>query len=271
MPDWIPEMVPVPAGTFLLGSPPDEPRRLEVEGPQQTVRIGTPFAVGRFAVTVDQFAAFVADSGHPVGSMCKLWNGADFEDRPGSFHHPGFAQTGDHPAVCVSWEDATGYAAWLSAVSGRRFRLLTEAEWEYAARAGTVTPYWWGASVQPDQANANFSTLAGADGRPGTWRRHTVPVCSFAPNPWGIYQVSGNVWEWVQDEWSGSHAGVPSDGSVRARVPGASKRVLRGGSWLNGPPGLRCARRHAADPGWRRSDIGFRLAEDTMRPSRFNA
>jgi formylglycine-generating enzyme required for sulfatase activity len=98
-----------------------------------------------------------------------------------------------------------------------------------------------------------------------------VPVSSFAPNPWGIYQVNGNVWEWVQDEWSGSHAGAPSDGSVRPRVPGASKRVLRGGSWLNRPNGIRCARRHAADPGWRRSDTGFRLAEDTMRPSRSNA
>ncbi len=263
MHDWIPEMAPVPAGTFLLGSPPGEPGRLDVEGPQRTVSFESPFAVGRFAVTVDQFAAFVARSGHPAGVMCKLWNGAGFEERPGSFRSPGFAQTGDHPAVCVSWEDATAYAAWLSAVSGRCFRLLTEAEWEYAARAGSVTPYWWGDSVESGQANANFSSFADTDGKPGPWRHHTVPVGSFAPNPWGLHQVNGNVWEWVQDKWSGSHAGVPADGRAREQVSGASKRVLRGGSWLNGPPGLRCARRHAADPGWRRSDIGFRLAEDT--------
>src|SRR5262249_35063340 len=150
-----------------------------------------------------------------VGMACKQWDGTDWYDRPGSFRSPGFVQTGDHPAVCVSWEDATAYVGWLSSKSGRRFRLLTESEWEYAARAGTVTRFWWGESIAPNQANGNFSSIADPNGKNGPWRQSTVPVDSFEPNPWGIYQVHGNVWEWVEDCWSVSHAGVSIDGSAR--------------------------------------------------------
>ena len=258
--DWCPEMVLLPTGSFLMGSPDDERDRLAVEGPQQLVMIEEPFAVSKFAVTVDQFAAFVADSGHAVGTTCKLWNGSHWQERPGSFRSPGFGQTGDHPAVCVSWVDARAYVDWLSAKSERGFRLLTEAEWEYAARAGTVTPFWWGASITPERANYNVSAASDSDGNSGSWRQHTVPVDSFDPNQWGLYQVHGNVWEWVEDCWSRSHAGAFIGGSAR-QGPSTCKRVLRGGSWLNGPPGLRSARRHAAEPSFRRSDVGFRVAE----------
>ena len=260
VPEIVPETVVVPAGTFLLGSPEDEPGRLPVEGPQQRIAIERPFGVGKFAVTVDQFAAFVAASGHQLGATCGQWDGADWRERPGSFLSPGFAQGGNHPAVCVSWEDAAAYAAWLAARTGRRFRLLTEAEWEYAARAGTATPYWWGDTISPGQANGKLGTAIGAGGG-GTWLQRTLPVASFAPNPWGLYQVHGNIWEWVQDCWQPSHAGAAPNGSARQGPPD-SKRVVRGGGWLNSPQGLRSARRHAADRRLRRSDIGFRIAED---------
>jgi formylglycine-generating enzyme required for sulfatase activity len=258
--DWCPEMVLLPAGTFLMGSPDDERGRLVVEGPQQSVTIEKSFAVGRYAITVDQFAAFVADSERPVGTTCKQWSGTDWHDRPGSFRSPGFVQSGDHPAVCVSWEDAMAYVGWLSSRSGRRFRLLTEAEWEYAARGCTVTPFWWGEAITPNQANGNFSSTADPDSKGDLWRQRTLPVDSFEPNPWGIYQVHGNVWEWVEDCWNDSHAGGPTNGGAR-QGPSTCKRVLRGGSWLNRPQGLRSARRHAAERGYRRSDIGFRVAE----------
>jgi formylglycine-generating enzyme required for sulfatase activity len=133
---------------------------------------------------------------------------------------PGFAQSGKHPAVCVSWADAQGYAAWLSFRSGRRFRLLTEAEWEYAARAGSVTRYWWGESITPDQANYKIG-----DGAAG---RRTVPVDCFDPNPWGLYQMHGNVWEWVEDCWSQNYAGASKNGEPRAGEWDC-KRVVRGG------------------------------------------
>ena len=243
-----------------MGSPDDERGRIAVEGPQKRVTIAEPFAVGRFAVTLDQFAAFVADSDHLVGTTSRQWSGTDWENRPGSFRSPGFVQTGDHPAVCVSWEDAAACVGWLSSKSGRRFRLLTEAEWEYAARAGTATPFCWGEAITPNQANGNFSTNDDANSKGSLWRQRTLPVDSFEPNPWGIYQVHGNVWEWVDDCYSDSHAEAPIDGSAR-QGPSTCKRVLRGGSWLNRPQGLRSARRHAAERGFRRSDIGFRVAE----------
>jgi len=260
MSDWCPEMVPAPAGTFLIGSPDSERGRLAVEGPRQSVTIKEPFAVGRYAITVDQFAAFTADSGHAVGTTCRQWSGTDWHDRHGSFRSPGFVQTGNHPAVCVSWEDAMAYVGWLSSRSGKRFRLLTEAEWEYAARACTMTPFWWGEAITPNQANGNFSSKADPNSNGALWRQRTVPVDRFEPNPWGIYQVHGNVWEWVEDCWSDSHAEASIDGSAR-KGPSTCKRVLRGGSWLNRPQGLRSARRHAAERGLRRSDIGFRVAE----------
>lgn len=249
-----PELVRLPPGQFLLGSPHDEDGRLDVEGPQHLVTIERPFAIGQCPVTVDQFAAFVADSGHAAATTCRQWTGADWKERPGSFRSPGFAQAGDHPAVCVSWEDAQAYVRWLSSRSGLPVRLPSEAEWEYAARAGTTTPYSWGTSIAPWQANFRAGE---ADG--GHWRQHTVPVRSFAPNPWGIYQVHGNVWEWVEDGWNPSYADAPHNGSARQEAT-SSKRGVRGGSWLNGPRGVRSARRHAAEPGWRRSDIGFRIA-----------
>jgi formylglycine-generating enzyme required for sulfatase activity len=253
------EMVMVSAGSFTMGSPSSEDGRLAVEGPQHVVAIAQPFAVGRFAVTVDQFAAFVAQSGRPTDVPCQHWSGEEWRERVGSFRNPGFDQDGDHPVVCVSWHDARSYAGWLSRNTGRPYRLLTEAEWEYAARAGTTTPFWWGTSIDPGQANYKQNPTDGAGEQRGDWLQRTVSVASFAANPWSLHQMHGNIWEWVEDGWHDSYAGAPTDGTAREATID-SKRVLRGGSWINGPRGLRSARRHAASPNFRRSDVGFRLA-----------
>ena len=140
-----PEMVVVPAGEFIMGSPKDEEDRLSDEGPQHAVTIARPFAVGKFHVTVDQFAAFVADTGYDAGSECWTVEIGSGEFRRGrSWRNPGFVQAGSHPAVCISWEDAKAFVAWLSRKTGKGYRLLSEAEWEYVARAGTTTRYFFG-------------------------------------------------------------------------------------------------------------------------------
>jgi formylglycine-generating enzyme required for sulfatase activity len=234
-----------------MGSPENETGRLDVEGPQHTVFIAAPFALAKFAVTVEEFAAFTASSGYSPGSWCKIWDGNAWNENCGSFSNPGFAQTGDHPAVCVSWDDARAYAAWLSGITGETYRLPTEAEWEYAARAGTVTAYWWGASASPRHANWNHRSD----------HCRTVPVASFEPNPWGLYQMAGNIWEWVEDVYAPDYSAASHCGAAHEAAQESALRVLRGGSWLNGPRGIRSARRHAARPDYRRGDIGFRLAK----------
>ena len=243
-----PEMVLLQAGSFLMGSPHSEAGRSD-EGPQHAVLIAEPFALGKYPVTVAQFAEFVQDSGHRAAAICRQWDGVTFHEKPGSFLAPGFDQAGDHPAVCVSWDDAQAYAAWLSVVTGQFYRLPMEAEWEYAARAGTATPYWWGGESTPGRANYK---AAGND----AWRPSTVPVTRFGANPWGLAQMHDNVWEWVEDCWRASY----DVGDAAGGHQPCERRTLRGGSWLNSPRGIRSARRHAARSDFRRSDIGFRVA-----------
>lgn len=259
----LPEMVVVPAGGFLMGSPPDEPLRGpdDSEDPLHPVRFDAPFAIGRFAVTVAQFEAFVTATGHPVPD--RLFTARDQDEawieQPGhSFRDPGFPQTPEHPVVGVTFADAGAYAAWLARETGRAYRLPSEAEWEYAARAGTRTPFWWGATITTDQANYDGRHVY-ADGVPGLHRRGTVPVASFAPNPFGLYQVHGNVWEWCADRWHADHVGAPADGSARTDGD-AAIGVLRGGSWLNGPWVLRAAKRMGDPRGFRHNSFGFRVA-----------
>lgn len=213
------------------GSPPDEPGRDNDEGPQRQVTFSQPFAAGKFAVTFDEWDFCVADGG------CSGYRPSD--------DHWG---RGRRPVMHVSWHQAQTYVAWLSRKTGHTYRLLSEAEREYVTRAGTTTPYWWGSSVNPDQANF---------GRSRTFR--TVPVDSFRPNQWGFYQVHGNVWEWTEDCYNDSYAGAPTDGS--AMTSGACKfRVRRGGSWFVLPQELRAAARDGNEPFAFGSNIGFRVA-----------
>ena len=189
-----PEMTIVPEGRFTMGSPENEPEHQSEEA-QHEVRFGKPFAVGRFAVTFAEWDACVADGG------CGGY-------RPGD----GGWGRDDRPVINVNWNDAKSYVQWLSKKTGKQYRLLSEAEREYAARAGTVTPFWWGSSISTGQANYDGIAILTTVVAKGEYREKTLPVKSFKPNPWGLYQVHGNVWEWVEDCWHDSYNGAPADG-----------------------------------------------------------
>lgn len=264
-----PEMAVVPAGSFLMGSSESEPDRegwmKGTESPQHHVVIARPFAVGRHAITRGQFAAFIKSAGYKPEAGAYVAKGGKVEHDPqGSWRKPGFKQDDTHPVVCVNWDDAKAYAAWLTQQSGQTYRLLTEAEWEYAARAGTTTPFWWGTSITPAQANYDGNyTYAG--GSKGVYRKATVPVGSFAANPWGLFNVHGNAWEWCEDGWRDTCAGAPTDGSAWLQGGEQGRRVVRGGSWYYLPRSLRSALRFRLTSGYRVNDCGFRLAR-TLAP-----
>ena len=170
---------------------------------------------------------------------------------------------GNRPVIMVSWDDAQSYVRWLSERTGERYRLLSESEWEYVARAGTTTPFHFGSTISTDQANYNGNYTYGG-GRKGVYREKTISVGSFGANAWGLHDVHGNVWEWVGDCWYGSYTGAPADGSAWARGD-CAKRVLRGGSWLNLPRYLRSANRYRLPPAYRSFNLGFRIAR-TLTP-----
>lgn len=213
--DLGPEMVVVPAGTFRMGC-------LSVEGcseyelPVREVTIEEPFAVSKYVVTLDEFVRFLRSGAGPGYKQ----------------HRPGRS-----PAGWVSWSHARAYAEWLSEETGERYRLLSEAEWEYVSRAGSTTPYPWGEEFGANHANC--------------WAcedefQFSAPVGQFPPNAWGLYDVQGNGWEWVQDCWNDNHEGAPSDGSARLEGD-CSYRVIRGGSWRDGPTELRSAFRRPVE------------------------
>lgn len=237
-----PEMVTVPAGSFTMGSPENEPERQIYEGPQHKVTIAKPFAVGKFAVTFAEWDACVAAGG------C----GAH---RPGD---QGWGR-GDRPVINVSWNDAKSYLDWLSRKTAKRYRLLSEAEREYVTRAGSTAQFWWGPTITPDQANYDGTASVYAGGAKGKYTEKTVPVKSYQPNPFGLYQVHGNVWEWVEDCWNDNYDGAPADGSAWI-TDNCSLRVLRGGSWGIDPRTLRAAFRSRYFSTFRDAYTGFRIA-----------
>lgn len=274
-----PEMVVVPSGSFLMGS--GAPERylanaaglsVEItahESPQHAVQV-TSFAAGRYAVTKAEFAAFVRSSGYRTeaeqGDGCWIRAGKEWKKDPANnWRNAGFTQQDDHPVVCVSWNDAQAYVQWLNRMSGQNYRLLSEAEREYAARAGTQTAFWWGDSITSAQANydGNFSY----NGSPkGQYRQATVPVNSFRANPFGLYNMHGNAWEWTQDCWHNTYTGAPTDGSAWMTGCIGDYRVLRGGSWTESPEHSRSANRQWAIPAVRISLNGFRLARTLLTP-----
>jgi formylglycine-generating enzyme required for sulfatase activity len=223
-----PEMVVIPAGRFTMGSPDSEPGHLADEQ-QHQVAVRAPFAVGKYAVTFAEWDACAAAGGCSERPSDQGWG----RDR--------------HPAINVSWNDAQQYAQWLSTKTRHTYRLLTEAEWEYAARAGTVTAYSFGATISPSQAN-----YGGEIGR-------TQPVGSYPPNPWGLYEMHGNVYQWVQDCYVSNNTAT-TDAGTAVEQAGCSARVVRGGSWADDPDFLRSATRHYYTPGIRYGHVGFRLS-----------
>jgi formylglycine-generating enzyme required for sulfatase activity len=231
-----PELVLVPAGEFLMGSPDDEEGRHVQEGPEHRVALDRAFAVGRYEVTFAEWDA------------CVEWGGCAYRPDDNGWGRD------DRPVTNVSWHEAQEYVAWLSRVTGQRYRLPTEAEWEYAARSGTRTRYWWGDAVGRGKANC--------DGCGSRWdNERTAPVGSFAANSFGLYDVHGNVREWVEDCWHDGFGGAPSRGG--GWVDGSDcNRVSRGGSWMQVPNGVRSASRTWRNPELRASNFGFRVARD---------
>ena len=228
-----PEMVVIPAGDFTMGSPTLDLHADADERPPRRVRVSAPLAVGKHEVTFQNWDACVAEGG--CGGH-----------RP---NDQGWGR-GRHPVITVSWVHAQSYVRWLSGRTGQRYRLLTEAEWEYAARAGTETAYAFGPQITPGQANYNNGQ-----------RARTQEVGIYPANPFGLHDMHGNVWEWVMDGYRDSYAGAPADagGMVEMRD---NRRVMRGGSWADRAEGLRSANREWLSPTETRVDVGFRVARD---------
>ena len=242
-----PEMVVVPAGRFTMGSQVNEDGHLSDEEPTHPVTIVKPFAVGRLEITLGQYKEFVEATGHKAGEACWIWIGAVYKYAEGkSFRDPGYQQGDDHPAACVSWYDAQAYAAWLSAKTHQNYRLLSEAEWEYVARAGTTSAF-----ATTDTLLTKEKAHFDADG--------AVEVGKYDANGFGLKDMHGNVWEWVQDCYVDSYKGSSDDGSA---VPEFDKcrRVNRGGGWGDYPKYLRSASRRWDNPASWFSVVGFRLA-----------
>ena len=263
-----PEMVVLPAGSYRMGSPSYEQGRHDDEGPVHEVVIAAPFAIGVYEVTVAEFRRFVDETGYSAGSSCWTYEDGEVKDRADrGWRNPGFGQSGRHPVACVSWNDAQAYATWLSQETGEEYRLPSESEWEYAARAGTATARPWEEGESGQCRHANGADASAKD-RYSSWSGsvacrdghvHTAPVGSFAANGWGLHDMLGNVWEWTEDCWNDSYAGAPSDGSVW-EYGNCAGRVLRGGSWGSGPSDLRAASRGWGTTGNRNDYLGFRVA-----------
>jgi formylglycine-generating enzyme required for sulfatase activity len=266
-----PEMIWVPKGYFIMGSPPDELGRSKYEGPRHEVIIPQDFAIGRYPVTRDEFHAFVTAAGYSPKGGVYIWSGREWAlSSRNSWRNPGFGQDGNHPVVCLNTQDIDAYIAWLNTkVSGRVYRLPSEAEWEYACRAGTASPFWWGTAITAAQANYNGNHIYQGGGEKGEYRQKTVPVHSFKPNPWGLYQMLGNVWERCQDRWNENsykekHFTLNESGA--ALMIGDSEHcVVRGGSWESEPARLRAAFRTRGSLKNRYSDRGFRVVR-TLNP-----
>jgi len=269
-----PEMIVVPAGTFKMGEDEDG-ASAECEGPAHLVTIAHPFAIGRCCVTVGEYRSFVEATGHataqPIyslsGQFLAIGDLIVTRKNRRNWRRPGFAQNDDHPVVGVSWADATAYVTWLSASTRRPYRLPSEAEWEYAARAGSAHRYAWGQVIT--RARANFDDNPELRRRhPTAWRyqarRGTCPAGHFDPNAWGLSNMHGNVAEWVEDDWHDTYAGAPADGSHWAS-PGRKDeplKVVRGGSWTSTASDVRSAARSSRPASFAASWIGFRVARD---------
>lgn len=280
---WCPGMVMIPSGSFTMGAPEDELGRYPEEGPVREVKIQS-FAIGKADVTRGQWAAFAADTKRAAATGCS-WTGRDTGMEPdpqGSWRDTGFGQDDRHPVVCVSWQDAQEYVRWLSTKTDHSYRLPSEAEWEYAARGNSRTPYPWGLVADRDHANYGTETCcAGFASGHDSWK-NTSPVGSFPPNPFGLSDMQGNVLQWVQDCFAPSYAGLPSDGTanealVKFELTGdlsilngtdsCSYRMLRGGSWGDPPTQIRSAFRSFGPPpgggtlsNYRSAGVGFRVA-----------
>jgi formylglycine-generating enzyme required for sulfatase activity len=279
LPGQTPAMVVIPTGNFRMGSPDDEDGRSDAETPQHAVTITKGFAMARSEVTVGQFREFVRASGYQPDSI-KLGGASVYDERSGALRDESSANWQDDyaghsadaklPVVNISWNDARAYANWLSQRTGKRYRLPSEAEFEYALRGGTHDRYWWGnGTPRHPVENLTGSVDRSASGRrwsnafrnyrDGYWG--PAPVMSFSANPFGLYDINGNVSEWSADCWHDNYVRAPLDGSAWIN-PGCSVHVVRGGSWGSSPDQVRSAYRQGADGSLRSGRVGFRVVRE---------
>lgn len=274
-----PELVVIPLGSFRMGSPDGEADRKSNEGPQRTVRIDRGFAMARNETTVAEFRAFVRAAGYSPTSR-QLGTSTIYDEKSGSMadkrgvtwedDHAGGRAAGNLPVVHVSWTDAQAYADWLAAQTGKKYRLPSEAEFEYVLRAGTQARYPWG-DGNPNRVVGNLTgdkdrsasrrnwVNAFPDYNDGHWG--PAPVRTYEPNRWGVYDIIGNVSEWVEDCWHENYQRAPATGSAWVN-PGCNNRVLRGASWASAPDQVRVAFRLTAGPGTTNPRLGFRVVRD---------
>jgi formylglycine-generating enzyme required for sulfatase activity len=265
-----PEMVGIPAGKFVMGSPPGEQGRFDSEGPQHPVAVAA-FALGKYDITSQQFLGFLSDTGYQP-PPCDPVLGLGWRSRRGLARAPSSEEPPKWPAVCLDWRDAEAYIAWLNAKVRRLrpelapasgpYRLPSEAEWEYAARGGTRTARWWGEAIGRNNANCNGC------GSPFD-NRLLAEVDSFKPNPFGLYGMLGNAWQWTADCWHPNYRSAPADGSAWTEK-NCVKHVIRGGSWDNVPVFVRSASRSASTADSGKYDYssltGFRVVRDLPSP-----
>ena len=269
-----PEMVVIPPGSFRMGFDGGEPERYE--GPVRNVSIARPFAAGRTEVTVAEFRQFVAATGHEAARGCYAWDGKTptmIED--GTWADPGYGRPvgEDEPAVCLDWRDASAYVTWLADRTGHPYRLLSEAEWEYAANAGSSAVFPWGSDGDQACRYANVFDLSGAKATEAAippvncddGYASVAPVARFAPNAFGLYDMVGNAWEWVQDCYVMPYPPTPVDGSP-VITDDCDRRGVKGGSWITELSRQRPTFR-GRDPEDRVSQIfGLRVARDLPQP-----
>jgi formylglycine-generating enzyme required for sulfatase activity len=262
-----PLMKVVPPGRFMQGSAVADPDAQPFEQPQHPVTIGYPFGLGVYEVTVGEFREFVDGTRRKI-TGCTVYDGSWHERPDLSWSDVGYPQSSTHPVACVSWRDARDYTTWLSHKTGRHYRLASASEWEYAARAGSAAPRPWGIDTEAACKSANVADLSAAERYPG-WKVHqcndgyvySAPVGSFAPNAFGLYDMLGNVFEWVQDCWHPDYHGAPGDGSPWL-TGDCSQHDMRGGSWFTTPSYVSVAARNRFEEGYRSNSVGFRLVRE---------
>ncbi|HEY8587175.1 MAG TPA: SUMF1/EgtB/PvdO family nonheme iron enzyme [Rhodanobacter sp.] len=279
LPGKSPAMVVIPTGSFQMGAPASDADRIAAAQPQHLVTISSGFAMSRTAVTVAEFREFVRASGYVPDSV-KLGGASVYDERSGAMRdessatwqddYAGRRADGKLPVVNVSWNDAHAYTEWLSQRTGKAYRLPSEAEFEYALRGGTTTRYWWG----DDAPRSQVENVTGSGDRSRSGRRWShafagyrdgywgpAPVMSFAANPFGLYDINGNVSEWVMDCWHDSYLRAPTDGSAWVN-PGCPTHVVRGGSWGSSPEQVDSAYRQGVAGNVRSGRVGFRVARE---------
>lgn len=255
-----PAMVVLPRGDFMMGSPESEPGRWVDETPRHERIMDRDIAMSRDPVTVADFERFVDDTGHETLAEKDPARSCRIHDREWqwgeglSWREPGIEQEADHAVVCVTWEDAQAYVDWLSDQTGASYRLPSEAEWEYAARAGEETGRWWGDDMEANRANCLDC--------PSDWDgRGTSPAGTFEASGFGLRDMLGNVFEWTEDCWNDSYADAPEDASARLEGD-CDHRVTRGGAWFTGEAQVHAAYRDFQAVDYRSYLVGFRVVRE---------